>query len=391
MYRLSNYIELVTENEKGTSKHYVVMVNKRNKTYLINEAILEFLNAFKSPITFENVCNSFAKTTKARSRKDIEALESNLQQFFDQLLKRQWIVEADKVEDPIENRPLFKTKEDFLNYKVLRILGNKKLTDVYLVKDTKTNQRLVVKLLNKKKFKNEKTFNAFLPHFKAEYQFLKTFNSIYINKTLGFKSYKDNPCILLKYEQGISLNKFINTTFVSTQNKIKLVSKILKAFSIIHKHQVFHGDIHFSNILINKNKQPRIIDFGYSNHVEDVKKELKDLRNGGVYGFIPPERAIRSLDHRFTKVEQYQSEVYQISVVIYFVFVKQFPFKAETWKAMVDEKLAFNIETHTPFMKRRMPLLVRDFIIKGLQKDPEMRFKDAKHMLTEWQKVKHKL
>ena len=54
---------------------------------------------------------------------------------------------------------------------------------------------------------------------------------------------------------------------------------------------------------------------------------------------------------------------------------------------MVAEKQAFNLEEHKPFLNRRMPKAVRDFIIKSMDTDPEKRFANASTMLKAWQKI----
>jgi len=72
---------------------------------------------------------------------------------------------------------------------------------------------------------------------------------------------------------------------------------------------------------------------------------------------------------------------------MYYVFVRQLPFKAETWKTMVDEKKAFDINKHVPFLKRRMPKQVKLVIAKSLEQDPSDRFESAMTMLAAWKKV----
>jgi serine/threonine-protein kinase len=390
MYKLSGYIKLSKEKKKNKEIHYyVIMTRKSVRHFLINQFIFDFLAAFKKPTTFDKVLNEYM--SKITKKDDLKELEAQLRAFYDDMRKRNWIVTEDTVVIESNVETLFNKNDEFLHYKVKKVLANNKRTDVYLVLDKLTNKQVVIKLLNRLKVSSDKRYHKYLNEFEIEYNFLTKFNSIYINKALDFSFYNEQALIVLKYERGKSVNRFVDDHFLNSKDKAKLVLKILKAFSLVHDAGVFHGDIHFSNIMVNRNKQPRIIDFGYSNAVEEVKNESKNVRNGGVYSFIPPERAIRSLDRRFSAVQQFQSEVYQISLVLYYIYMKKLPFKAITWKTMVDEKQAFNIETYHPFLKRRMPVLIRNFIIKGLQKEPENRFETAQDMHSNWKKIIDKL
>jgi serine/threonine-protein kinase len=192
--------------------------------------------------------------------------------------------------------------------------------------------------------------------------------------------------MILQFINGKSIKRYIKQNRLSTKEKIALVTKVLKGFSLIHENSIYHGDIHLSNVLVTSSGQAKIIDFGYSNYANAEVEEQK-IRNGGVHAFIPPERALRSIDRKFNAVGQFQSEVYQLGLILYYVFVKELPFKAETWKTMVDEKKDFNINNHEPFLKRRIPKGVRRIIAKSLETNPDHRYANAKDLLIDWKSV----
>ncbi len=388
MHRLSNYIELSSDLNKNNELEYFVFVTKnKSKLFLINETIFSFLKNFEIPNSLELLINYYVNNLELKLEKDLTATENQLTSFFNELVRRKWLVKEDEIEPPIVFETQLNANDDIINNTVKSVFANNKRTDVYLVKHRDNNKTTVVKLLNRDKFKNEESYTKAEKYFQNEYNYLTKFNSIYINKTFGIHNFKNQPFIVLEYIKGVSLYKFIKHNTLNSQQKISLVLKILKGFSIIHKANVYHGDIHLSNVLVKENHLPKIIDFGYSNDVKVLNQDHKNVRNGGVFAFIPPERAIRSIDHRFTKVTQFQSEVYQIGLLIYYIFVKELPFKSETWKTMVDEKKAFDIETNHPFLNRRMPKSVRRIISKSLENIPENRHKDAHGLLFEWKKL----
>lgn len=386
MVKLTGYIELVCETDKEGQKEFLVIFSgRKTKTFTVNELIYNFLQHFESPTTLNEVIERFKEKVITTSQQESDALKKHLTFFYEDLVNKKWIVSEDKLEQTIQRITLHNVGDVFLDYKILSVLGNEMNTDVYLVKDLNARTNRVIKLLNRNKFSSEKSFKKYREHFCQEYAFLERFNSKLINGGLTFKDYKSHSFMVLKWVNGISISKFIKLNRLSSVQKIALVLKILKGFAILHQNKVYHGDIHFSNILVSKKLQPTIIDFGYANEAYESSKTKQKPRNGGVFKFIPPERAIRSLVRRFKEVTQFQSEVYQIGLIIYFVFCKELPFQAETWKVMVDEKRNFDIDAHDSFGKRRMPKAVRKFISMSLQTSPDDRFDSAVEMRDAWQ------
>ena len=388
MHKLSNYIELFTEPGKDmVLEYYVIITKSKSRLYLVNEAIFNFMQQFEMPNDLEQVTTEYAKNFKIKSEQSLKKLESKLLAFFQELVKRKWIVHEDLIEAPIKRETIFNKKDTFSTFKVSKVLANNKLTDVYLV-NAKNSKKYVVKLLNRGKFKDDKSFTKYSSYFNAENNFLKKFKSNYINKSLGYRTFKGQPFMMLEYINGISLQKYVEKNVLVNKEKHRLVLKILRAFSIIHRANVYHGDIHFSNILVREGLRLKVIDFGYANNAVSNRDTInKKPRNGGVYTFIPPERAMPSIFNRFSAVTQFQSEVYQIGVLIYFIYVRKLPFKSETWKTMVAEKQAFNLKKHKPFLDRRMPEPIRNFIIKSMDTVPDKRFANASAMLKEWRKL----
>ena len=387
MNKLSNYIRLTIGYENSDKPEYLVVVTKKkSKYFLVNEVIYSFLKQFEVPCNLSTVLLNYSKALKIQGEGDLKTLKNQLQLFFDELKKRKWIVKENAFEPLFKLETQFKIDDVISNYKIKSIIANKKETDLYLVENRNTKLLFVLKLLNSCKFYEEQSFQKAKNHLEKEYNFLTKFNTSNISKAFKLDYYEKQPFIVLEYIKGVSLNRFIDETTLKSQEKFRLVLKLLKGFSTIHQADVYHGDIHLSNVLVKQNHHVKIIDFGYANHVNN--RNEKDNRNGGVYAYIPPERALRSLDQRFTKVAQFQSEVYQIGLLLYFIYVRDMPFSAETWKTMVDEKKTFDIKTIQPFLKRRMPKKVRSFIVKSLEREPKNRFENAKQMYKEWQKIK---
>jgi len=385
VYKLAKNIELVTYKNSENQDQFSVLVKKiKVKEFVVNEMIYNFLEFFRDYKSFDNVVDLYATKT-AIKKKERSALELQLQSFIDELTTKKWLVLEEDNSLEKNYGPLLEEGNQFHNYSILKVLANNRLTDVYLAKDSK-NKKVAIKLLNKKKFLDLDRYSRYEVYFKNEYNFLKKFDSRHINKAYDFYQKDGVNFFAIQYINGQSIFRYLKSTTITAKQKKEIVFKILKGFSLIHNQNMFHGDIHSGNIMLTPTLGVKIIDFGYSNYTDaslKLKGDLK-IRNGGSHNFIPPERAMRSIKSKFSAVEKFQSEVYQIGLLIYYIYVRSMPFNAKTWKTLVDEKRNFNCSTYKPFLNRRMPKHIRAFIIKALKRDPNQRFKDANDMLMNW-------
>lgn len=387
MYKLGDHIELIVESLPDNSNEYIVAVYKNKyKDFVVNKTIFDFLLHFKEPNTLESVAQLYLDLTQAKDKQHTEVV-NQLKTFFNGLVNKGWIVDEHSMGEVVSYHTFYKKGDRLDEYVILKVLADNELTDVYLTKTADSKKKYVIKFLNPQKFRHQKRYRKYSGYIRNEFDFLKTFNSNYINKGVKFKSDPDRTYMVLQYINGQSLYRYVKKNRLTTTDKKKLVTKILRGFSLIHKNAIYHGDIHLSNVLITPKGQIKIIDFGYSNPTQETDTEEQKLRNGGVHAFIPPERALRSIDRKFNAIEQFQSEVYQIGLLVYYIFVKKLPFESETWKTMVDEKSTFDIRTHEPLLKRRMPKQIREFIFRSLESAPKDRYENATSMLQAWLQI----
>lgn len=153
------------------------------------------------------------------------------------------------------------------NYEVLREIKS----NVYLVKDFKDNQ-LVVKQYPK----NESQYTSIYLY---EIEALKKLQHTNIVKIEHTEEDEKNYYILFKYIHGENfVDSFSNLINNSKKcNFFKSTIKILETIDYIHSHNFIHKDIKPSNIIIDSNNNPFILDFGtttISNTITRTQQEL---------------------------------------------------------------------------------------------------------------------
>ncbi len=360
---------------KYISDYFILYHQLKHRDFLINPTIKFFLDKFETPQTITAVIEDI----KNELHSDDAGIEKVCIDFFDFLVARKIIVEENEVRQIIVDEVVFNETDHINGFVIEEMIASRKEVELYKALKTDTEERFVLKVLNKKKTKNEQTFLYETGWLEREYEFLKRLHQIpELCNTYGFEKNDDFAFIQMEYIQGISLNRFINNnTDLSVDNALSLICKILDPFAALHKNRLIHGDIHSANILITEARDVRIIDLGFSSVAEVEKDEL--LKSGGVTYYMPPERInITSLKKYKRKSADLCSDVYQIGVLLYLIVYNKLPYSGFIW-----EELAENIQTgNTDFgvisySDYVVPEKLIAIMKKCLQTNPELRYADA--------------
>ena len=392
-YKLSAQVNIIQASEyNGTGipgeyeqSQYILCDKKRERDFLINETIKYFIDKFSFPKTYVDVLAEIAAEVDTR----IDRIEKKCATFFNLLCKRKVLVPENWNEPTISGDPLYKPGDVIGNLTVLEVIANKRHVDLYLTANKTTNSTYVLKLLNPKKLTIQKIYREELKDLQREYGMLRSVRHLrFVNKTYGF--YKKKPGIAyikMEYIKGKSLSRYLREAEnVDSSATTSLIQNMLEAFSSLHKHNLVHGDIHPSNILVCEDSSIKIIDLGLSVRINTEKNEVVPI--GGANFYMPPERINATSIHKFSKAPDLYSDVYQIGLLLYFVLYRKEPFTGFIW-----EELAGNIKKQSvefadlSFSGYSIPAFIAGIIKKCLAKKPALRYKTASDILDHFRAV----
>lgn len=153
-------------------------------------------------------------------------------------------------------------------------------------------------------------------------------------------------CIIREWIDGLPLDKYMEKGKTSETKIPNILIELCEGLNYLHRHQIVHGDLKPSNILItNEGDHLKLIDFGFSDSPEYVNMKL----TGGTVDFASPEQ-IRETEYSVG----YKSDLYSLGKVI-----EKLPFKKSHKLNKLKKRLLADNPLDRPEVSE-----IRDFFYK---------------------------
>ena len=152
---------------------------------------------------------------------------------------------------------------------------------------------------------------------------------------------------------------------------MELVTKVARTVHYAHEHGILHRDIKPGNILLDKNGQPHLSDFGLARLVESESTVTRTVEVLGTPSYMAPEQAVGN-NIKLTR----GTDVYGLGAVLYQLLTGHPPFAGGT----TYETIKLLLETDPRQPRLWNPKIDRDLstiCLKCLEKDPQRRYSSA--------------
>ena len=265
---------------------------------------------------------------------------------FGELDRKRVCKQCGKTEDKFPTPSHHLAQRTVLNrkYVIARTLGEGGFGITYLAYDLVFNRQVAVKeyypnghvsrnphsgavMLNVKD--STIPFNRGLKRFIDEARSLSSIRNLDgIVNILDFFTANDTAYIVMEYLDGVSLKKYVQKKGkLDTETTLTILHPTISSLSEVHAMGMIHRDISPDNILITRESEVKLIDFGAAQRTQDGKSHSIVLKQG----FAPEEQ------YRQQGVQGPWSDVYAMGVTIYYCITGTLP--PESIQRLYEDKL----------------------------------------------------
>jgi eukaryotic-like serine/threonine-protein kinase len=289
-----------------------------------------------------------------------------------------------------DGTPLIKdpqaSKEDLVGqvladrYRVVRLVGEGGMGQVYEAQHVNINKRFALKLLRPEIVSNADAVQRFR-------QEAWSASSIGHENIIEIEDFATLPSgavyLAMEFLAGLSLaERMRQEPPIDFAQALDVVIQVASGLGAAHEKGIIHRDMKPENIfLAQKHGRAivKILDFGIAKvSGADGNKSL--TRTGTIFGtphYMSPEQALgKALDHR--------SDIYSVGVIMYELFTGKVPFEAESFMGILTKHI-----TSTPKPPREaapdraIPDEVEAVILRAMAKEPDERHQSMGELITD--------
>lgn len=262
-------------------------------------------------------------------------------------------------------------------YKLKRLVGIGGMAMVFEAEDLLKKIPVAVKILKDEFAADSISVQRFINESKA----VLMLSHSNIVKIFDVSVHGEYKYIVMEYLDGITLKTYMERKgALSADETISYSIQILRALEHAHLGGIIHRDIKPQNIMLLKNGQIKVTDFGIAKLPDAKTLTATDKAIGTVY-YISPEQAAgkKSIDRR--------ADLYSVGVMMYEMCTGRLPFDGESPVAVA--LMQINDEPLPPRKIRPdIPEGLEQIILFAMEKDVDKRFQTATQMIELLRRVK---
>ncbi|BFO13643.1 hypothetical protein SHKM778_00310 [Streptomyces sp. KM77-8] len=259
-------------------------------------------------------------------------------------------------------------------YELGPVLGRGGMAEVYHAHDTRLGRQVAVKTL-RADLARDPSFQA---RFRREAQSAASLNHPAIVAVYDTgEDYIDNvsiPYIVMEYVDGSTLRELLHSgRKLLPERTLEMTIGILQALEYSHRAGIVHRDIKPANVMLTRNGQVKVMDFGIARAMGDSGMTM--TQTSAVIGtaqYLSPEQA---------KGEQVdaRSDLYSTGCLLYELLTVRPPFVGDSPVAVAYQHVREEPQSPSVFDPEITPEMDA-IVLKALVKDPDYRYQSADEM-----------
>jgi len=256
-------------------------------------------------------------------------------------------------------------------YQVIEEIGKGGMGKVYKVLDKEIDGKVALKLIRPEIVTDKKT----IERFRNELKMARDISHKNVCRMYDLNKDEETYYITMEYVPGEDLKSFIRRAGqLSVGKSIAIAKQVCEGLVEAHRLEVVHRDLKPQNVMIDREGNVRIMDFG-------VARSLKEKGITGVGVMIGTPEYMSPEQVEGKEVDQ-RSDIYSLGVIIYEMVTGRVPFEGDT-PLSIAVKHKIEAPRSPKEINAQIPDDLSRVVLKCMEKDKEKRCQSASELLSE--------
>lgn len=247
------------------------------------------------------------------------------------------------------------------HYRLVHLLGSGGFADVYLGEHIHLRTQAAVKILH------TRLADTDIEEFRREAQTVALLQHPSIVRVLDFGVEDTIPYLVMDYAPLGSLrSRYPKGTLVPVAEVTPILMQVASALQHAHNHRLIHRDIKPENMLLGRNNEVLLSDFGIA-LVTQSSHSQSTQNIAGTIAYMAPEQ--------IQAHPRPASDQYALGIVVYEWLAGERPFQGSYTEIAIKHTMM-----PPPSLCAQIPYLpsaMEQVVMKALQKDPQQRFENV--------------